>query len=226
MLLRCEVSCSDRGTRDVRTLPTRASASNPTRGSTMFRRVCRAACLGMLAAGGLLMLPAGALAASVQIGSTFAAEGGFPPPTTYVVVSTASTSPKYVVPAGGTRISAFWMRGSGTTAKVKLKVMRKTSTSGTWKVIGQSAAVTLAPTSWISSPRPSPSGPATCSGLQTSRRPEQRRSSGRVLDRGCSGRGPGRFRGWLVLHAAERLAGRVPAQPIGHRPAAAGHQGR
>jgi hypothetical protein len=112
----------------------------------MVRRFLCGSGVSMLAAGALLALPAGALASSVKIGSTFTASGGFTPPITFVVVSTASGSPKYVVPKDGSRITAFSMQaGASTTSRVKLKVMRKTATAGTWTVIGQSSAVTLTP---------------------------------------------------------------------------------
>lgn len=112
----------------------------------MRKRVLGLTSAAALAVAGLLAGPTGALAASVKIGSTFTGASAFPPTTTYIVVSTAATSPKYVVPAHGARITGFSVQGGTTTgAKVKLKVFRKATTPGTWTVIGQSTAVTLTP---------------------------------------------------------------------------------
>ncbi len=107
----------------------------------MLRRLRCGWSVSALSAGVLLTLPAGALAASVNIGSTFVGGSAFNPPATYVVVSTATGSPSYVVPNDGSRITSFSMQGGP--GQVKLKVMRKTTTVGKWKVIGQSSAVTL-----------------------------------------------------------------------------------
>lgn len=97
-------------------------------------------------AAGVLALPSTALASSTTIGSTFAALGnGFKTPATFIAQSTAPTSPRYVVPVGGTRISAFRIQGNASSGgQVELKVFRRTPTPGTWKVIGQSAPVKLA----------------------------------------------------------------------------------
>jgi hypothetical protein len=94
---------------------------------------------------GVLVLPSSAFASSATIGSTFSgANNCCNPPVTFIVQSTAATSPHYVVPVGGTKITAFRMQGNlNGGGQVELKVFRKTATAGTWKVIGQSAPETL-----------------------------------------------------------------------------------
>jgi hypothetical protein len=90
------------------------------------------------------VLPATAGASSVKIGSTFTGAACCGPGTNYIVQSTDATSPKYVVPAGGTRITSFSVQGNAdATAKVQLQVFRKTATTGTYTVVGQGVADTL-----------------------------------------------------------------------------------
>jgi hypothetical protein len=109
-----------------------------------MRGIHRAVVVVAGAAVSALVLPAAAAASQVKIGSTFVGAGCCGLGSNYIVQSTATTSPKYVVPAGGTKISSFSVQGNAdSTAKVQLKVFRKTATAGTYTVVGQSVAEAL-----------------------------------------------------------------------------------
>ena len=93
----------------------------------------------------LVVVPS-AMATTANIGSTITSASGFGAGATLIVLSTGPTSPRYVVPAGGTKISSFSVQGNTTTgSQVELKVFRTTKTANTWKTIGSSIAETIKP---------------------------------------------------------------------------------
>jgi hypothetical protein len=85
------------------------------------------------------------IAAPTALASTLTnAQSAGVTPGTYLQRTSAAPPPAYLVPARATKISSFSIMGNAsTTSKEVLKVFRKTATAGTWKVIGQSATVSL-----------------------------------------------------------------------------------